>query len=156
MEEELVRPLPSEPKWNCPAGVLRLAFGWRWYRGKLRKRFQWENQEAGQEDHPLVGVHLHSARSDGELSQRKHGSVLRGNERQDARVCCREERGQGVDGHHVWHRISGMFEYVKNTTTSLLIILFLEELLSLTLLWLLVLCHPWLLSSVEEYKELLF
>lgn len=110
MEEELVCSVPRQPERHRPPRVLRLTLGRRgrgWRR--LRKRVQWKNQEAWQEDHPLVRVHFHPAGADGELSQRKYGSILCGDQRQDTCVCCRAEHGQGLDGDHVWHRISGTF-----------------------------------------------
>lgn len=110
MEEELVRPVPRQPKRHRPPRVLRLTLGGRGRgRRRLGKRVQRENQEARQEDHPLVRVHLHPAGADGELSQRQHGGILCGDQRQDARVRCREDRHQGLDGYHVWYRISGIF-----------------------------------------------
>lgn len=102
MEEELVRPLPRQPKRHRPPRVLRLSIGRRGRgRWRLGQRVKRENQEAGQEDHPPVGVHFHPAFADGELSQREHGSVLCGNQRQDPCVRCREEHRQGLDGYHV-------------------------------------------------------
>lgn len=110
MEEELVCSVPRQPERHRPPRVLWLILrrrgrGWR----RLRKRVQWKNQEAWQEDHPLVRVHFHPAGADGELSQRKYGSILCGDQRQDTCVCCRAEHGQGLDGDHVWHCISGTF-----------------------------------------------
>lgn len=108
MEEELVCPVPCQPEWHRPPRVLRLAHGWGVGLGRgQRERVQRENQEAGQEDHPAVGVHLHPAGGDGDLPQGQHGGFLCGDQRQDTRVRRRAQRCHGLDGDHVRHRIPG-------------------------------------------------
>lgn len=82
MEEELVRPLPRQPERHRSPRVLRLTLRWRRGPGRrLGQRVQREVQEAGQEDHPPVGVHFHLAGTDGELSKRQHVCLLCGNQR---------------------------------------------------------------------------
>lgn len=113
MEEELVCPVPGQPEWHCPPRVLRLTNGWgvRLGRGQ-RERVQRENQEAGQEDHPPVRVHLYPACGDRDLPQGQHGSLLRGDQWQDARFRCRAQRRNGLDGDYVRHRIPGILTLV--------------------------------------------